>query len=578
MTEPNDYQLENIKNRELKRRSERRNIIVSDGQSALDKILDATSPAILVQSFPEQDLYYLMHKIGPDDFIPVLSMATSQQWEHILDVEVWDGDRFDLPTMTRVFDLLFQADAKRLLRWGIKEKPAFFEYYLSKHMNVVVREHDELPPSDFDDYITIDDKFYFRFPGKPALSDNDLPAPQDSMPAWELIEKMVKLVADMDLSVYHGLLLETDSLLLAEVEEEEFRLRNLRLAEKGFLPTHEAIGIYQPTSLDRLRKRPEKFADTLPFDPDIPLPPQSYMAHISGDDLFARALEHLDPDFIIQQESELAALVNKVIAADKIKLRTRQDLEKAIQKTHAYLNLGLEVILNEKDAPDTAPEIISQYFLEDIFRSASRACIRLKTKADKWFKNCFINKVRLPLSFMDETYLGVAGGLLIERPMFFDNYQTGKELYRDFKTLSDIDYTERALEEVIAIDNTISHLNIDIATFKQGVLTYKTLLLTLWARNRLNLPHSLEPIDISLFTDFFAALFSPTDTGNFDIQLGDLGMWVSETAGLDQDDLPAPFLRVLESLIEELDQEYGCVDPKDLDPRYIPHFLLSVGK
>ncbi|MCK5837118.1 MAG: hypothetical protein KAH09_07620, partial [Desulfobacula sp.] len=354
MTEKTNYKLANIQEKEMKLREVRHEILVSESEKSLDIILDAPAPATLIQSFPDQDLYYLMHKIGADDFIPVLALATSEQWEYILDVEVWNSDRLDLDYMTKTFDLLFQAGPKRLLRWIIKEKPDFFEFYLFKNMDIYVREHDDPPPQDFEDYITIDDKFYFRFPDKPQNldeeidenTDKNMPGPGNKLEAWELIEKMVKAVAEMDLSVFHGLLLETKGVLPAEVEEEQFRLKNLRLAEKGFLPTHEAIGIYQPTRLSSLRKRPDNsLFKQEQFDPDIPLPPQFFSAFIEGDDLFVKSLKFFDPDVILHLESELAALINKIISADKIKVQSKKILEKAILKACAYLNLGLEVIL-----------------------------------------------------------------------------------------------------------------------------------------------------------------------------------------------------------------------------------------
>ena len=576
MNEKIDYRLANIQKREMKLRAQRHDILASDSEKALELILDAPAPATLIQSFPDQDLYYLMHKIGPYDFIPVLSLARSEQWEYILDVEVWDNDRLDLEYMTKTFDLLFQADPQRLLRWVIKEKPEFFEFYLFKYMEIKVREHDEPPPSDFDDYITIDDKFYFRFPDKPKIIDPDTPEPKNSLEAWELIEKMLKTVADMDLSVFHGLMLETRAVLSAEVEEEQFRLKNLRLAEKGFLPTHEAVGIYQPTKLSSLRKRPESpLLNQDRFDPDIPLPPQFFSRFIEGDDLFVKSLEFFDPEFILHLESELAALINKIISADKIKLRAKEDLEKAIKKACAYLNLGLEVILKGRQKPELARDVIQKYFLEDIFRTGSRAGIKLRTKALNWFKQSFMNQNTLPLSFLGEKYLGIAGGLFLDRPLYYDNYASG-ELYRNFKSLSDIRQTDRALEQIIAIDTVLGKLDADIKSFKQGVLTYKTLILTLWARDRLNLAPSLEPMNTAVFKKFFTALFSKTESDKAgQIQLNDLVLWTLEATGMSEQDLPKGFKEVLTDLIMELETEYAAVNPENIDPRFIPHFLLK---
>ncbi|MBU2429706.1 MAG: hypothetical protein KKH99_03345, partial [Proteobacteria bacterium] len=110
MNDKTDYRLENIRKKEMTLRAVRHEILTSESEKALNLILDATAPVSLVQSFPDQDLYYLLHKIGGDDFVPVLSMARSDQWEYILDVEVWNNDRLDIEGMTKTFDLLFQAD------------------------------------------------------------------------------------------------------------------------------------------------------------------------------------------------------------------------------------------------------------------------------------------------------------------------------------------------------------------------------------------------------------------------------------------------------------------------------------
>ncbi len=576
-------QLANLEQRALKLSARRQEILTSDSEQALDMILEAPSPATLVQSFPDQDLYFLMHKIGGQDFLPILAIATSAQWEYILDVEVWNDDRLDIHTMTQAFDLLFQADPKRLLRWIITEKPDYFEFFLFKNMTIFIREHDEWIPEDFDDYITLDDKFYFRFPHR---IDPDTPTETRdkvdkviAQTAPELIEKMLRSLAEMDLSVFHGLLMETAAVLSAETEEEQFRLKNLRLAEKGFLPIHEAIGIYQPTDLASLRKRPARIKSREIFDPESPLPPQLFTQFIEGDNLFIKALELLDPDFIFQLQSEIAALSNKIISADRVKIKNPASIEKIIQKATAYLSLGLEVILKEEPQIEAARDLIEEYFLEDIFRTGSRAGIQLKTKARSWYEKSFMKENSLPLSFLTEDYLGVLGGLLLDRPMFYDNYREG-ELYRHFTSLIDINSTATILNQIIHLDRVLSQLPLDLNSFTHGVLTYKSLLLTLWARNRLDLDNgsecSLNPIEPQVFKPFFAALFSSDTPGKIDgIKTRDLTLWLAEALDNEGDELPEPILTLLSNLIEEIEGEYSTVTSDHMDPRFIPHFLLG---
>ncbi|WP_035237426.1 DUF6178 family protein [Desulfobacter vibrioformis] len=585
----NDYQLANQTRKELKLQNLRRDIIVSDGAKALDMILEAPSPATLIQSFPDQDLYYLMHKIGVDDFIPVLAQAASSQWEYILDVEVWDDDRLNTHMMTQVFSLLFKADPQRLLRWAITEKPDFVEYYLSQKMRIFIREHDEVPPEDFDDYITLDDKFYFRFPDQQSGPDQDpqgdlLPQDiprEDGLPddAPQLIEQMIRTLAAMDLSVLHGLFLETLSLLPAEAEEEQFRQKNIRLAEKGFLPAHEAIGIYQPVAGKNLPSRPETPRNPQAFDPDIPMPPMFFTQFLKGDNLFVKALEQLNAQGGIPGlDSELAALINKVISADRIRIRNRESIEKPLEKTMSTLSLGLDVLMEgAKISVERAVELIKRYFLEDIFRTGSREGARLQAMARKWHETSFIGAKNLPLSFLGETYLGIIGGLMVQRPMFFANY-ANKTLYRNFASLSDIRATRRQLDEIICLDDFLNRLDVDIATFSFGVLTYKSMILTLWVRDRMGLnaskPLSLAPIEISEFKDFFAQLFSREGTID-ETQAKDFGLWAAQASGMHETDLPTALQGILYTLLRELESEYGHVMTRNLDPRFMPMFLLA---
>ncbi len=588
MTDTMNYKLANIARQELKRQALRGEILFSESEQALEQILEAPSPATLIQSFPDQDLYYLMHKIGVHDFTPVLALANSEQWEYILDVEVWEDDRLDTKMMGQAFAQLFKADPQRLLRWAITKKPDFLEFFLFHNMQIFIREHDDVPPEDFDDYITIDDKFYFRFPDKTPAGDEEASVdamsadqPRDHAPyedTPELIENMLKALAQMDLSVYHGLILETLALLPAETEEEQFRLKNLRLAEKGFQPTHEALGIYQPTRFSSLRKRPRGQLATPVYDPEIPLPPQFFTQFIKGDALFVAALLRVtDNETNLVLQNELAALINKIISADRIKIRNRESVEKTMAKATAFLSLGLEVLLDGESQVEAAARLLRIYFIEDIFRTGSRAGIQLKTRAKTWYGDSFLEKNNLPLSFLGEAYLGVVGGLLIERPMFFSNY-ADKELYRHFASLKDIQATGRILEEIIHLDEFLAGLPIDMSTFSHGVLTYKSVILTLWTRNRCGLSAtpdlSLAPIPLDRFKAFFTDLFQGRD-GITDDRAKDLPIWAAAATGQIESDLPSPLQAIFYAIIRELEEEYGHVTQDNLDPRYMPHFLLE---
>ena len=562
-----DYRLLNIRKKDRELALERERVLNTNRDRAVDRLLEYQWPAALIQSFPGQDLYFLMNTVGHDDFVPVLSLASSDQWEHILDMEVWQDDTISILRMTHILDLLFQADPDRLVRWIVTEKPGFIEYYFSGNMEIRIREHDESASDFSDDFMTLDDKFYFRFPNAPEEPESELE--KEMALSKNTILAMLNKIADMDLSVVHGLLQETSYLVPLEIEEEELRLKTTRLAEHGFLPPHEAVGIYQVPGRFKPRKRPAgKKIHT--YDPDIGLPPQYPVHLMDGENLFTRSLAQIESGLYIELQAEFASLVNKVISADRVRVREKEDLENAIEKTSSCLSVGIETI----DANDPAGTV-RRYFLEDIFRKGSAEAARLKRRVEAWYKKSFINVNDLPLSFFGEKWLGIAGGLMLKRPLYYDNYETGV-LYRNFKSLREIRSTEREVEKLLETDRIIKAMEPDTGEFKDVMLTYKTLLLTMWARQRLNLDSSLKAIVMDSFKPFYTSLFAEDGSGRIDrVKRDDFIGWLAEIKGAEEQEAPSLTAEVAEELFDELESEYGEVKVEDLEPKFAPHFLLK---
>ncbi|MDY0376518.1 MAG: DUF6178 family protein [Desulfobacterium sp.] len=571
-----DHMLVNQIKKERQLAAIRREILADEPQKALDRILDSPTPATLVQSFPDQDLHFLMHAIGPHDFLPVLALASFDQWEYFIDVETWEGDRINLPMVTNMLGLLYHADPERFLRWAITEKTEFFELYLFKNMETRILEENE-DPSDFPDgFQTIDNLFYVRFPEIPEEildSDDGALVEQARERAETLIMEMLNRVADMDLSVLHGLLLETGVVIPAEVEEEELRLKVFRLAEKGFLPRHEAVGIYQPRSPSQLVPRSRQGLKKSLYGGDYPLPPLFFSTMTGEDNLFTRSLAGIDETMLLNLQAEFAGLVNRISSADDKVVRERQDLEQLVQKACAFLSLGMELL--DAKTPGDGAAILARYHLADIFRVASRAGLTLKDRARQWYNQSWLVNNELPLHFLGERWFGVLGGLLLDRPLFFDNYQTGV-LYRSFGSAGEVEVTDRELTGLIALDRVMESLNPDLSSVPRTGLTFKSILLTLWARDRLGLDPRFEPIECSVFTPFFVELFSGGASGTIDgFRLEDFTGWIVHRSGMDLDWVAGNLGDVIGEMFDRLYREYGEVAAADLDPRFVTDFFLK---
>ncbi|HSO19621.1 MAG TPA: DUF6178 family protein, partial [Desulfosarcina sp.] len=70
----------------IRRLSEtRRHVLRLPADQAMAAVFEHPQPAALVHSFPEEDLHFLVHDIGPQNALPLLGLASTRQWEYLLD-------------------------------------------------------------------------------------------------------------------------------------------------------------------------------------------------------------------------------------------------------------------------------------------------------------------------------------------------------------------------------------------------------------------------------------------------------------------------------------------------------------
>ncbi|MBU0993625.1 MAG: hypothetical protein KJ737_14105 [Proteobacteria bacterium] len=575
-----DYQLRNILRKEKEQLALRQKILAMTSDKALAEILNSDQPAGLVQSFSEEDLYFLIHEIGLDDALPVISLAASKQWEYILDLETWHRDKIDLQSVSKWMHLFFQADKNRLVHWLMSEKVEWLEYYLFKHIDVRIRQHDE-DPSDFDEHhFTLDDIYYIRFLGNSEKRGQNESFDDDQY--W-FEKQFLEHLAEIDHTTYQSLLIEAMSVLSAEFEEENYRLRNVRLAEKGFVPFDQAIEIYAPITVEAVTGYGKKSLATGGMDDDrsFSLPPVAMnMKRDSG--YFSDALAIIEKDQMFTKiQIEFATLLNTIISADQEPVREREQLAGVIKKAAGYLGIGLEILTGEKEKKiKKAAAMIQQYQLAHIFRLGYSRSLKLKFRANKWVKKSWFKSKGLPLSFWDEKLMGILGGLLVRHPLFFDNYETGV-LYREFDTLSDISRTENSLEEIINLDNLFSLMTIDLKAFSDPRLSYIKLILTLFASHFAGVEPA-RPIHLGELKVFFQKLWGSEE--NRIKQAGKISEgvrtfflgWLSDRTGLTSIEISDQMGKTLETIFQEMESEYGNVSLDDLDPRFIDLIYLDI--
>ncbi len=562
----------------------RSHILALPPEQALNRILSDPQPAALVHSFPETDFYLLIHDIGPEDCLPLLALASDRQWDHVVDLESWDRDRIENSQVTRWLNLLLEADPNRFIRWSLTQRLSFVEFCLFHNIEVRVREHDQ-DPSDFgDDFFTLDNIFYLRFLKLPPLPEGSAIGEEERR---QFLTKFIDRLAAYDHLVFQNVLLEATHVIPAETEEAEYRWRNVRLAEKGFLPFDEAVGIYQPVTLGDLKRRGRNPVPRLRQESAVLPVPAVPLREIREDNHFSRALAALPLDELLPRiQWEFSNLCNQMVVADRKTIRGRDELRQIVKKACGYLSIGLERLKEtpEKELePRRAAQALARHPLVQLFRLGFGAAVELKWQAEKWLGASWFARCGLRLTFWGEQWMGVLGGVLLKKPLFYDNYKTGL-LYRDFASMEDIAAADHVLRQVQAVDHLFSVMSIRLkAPHQYSFLTWKNLLLTLWARQRLGVTtDALRPLALKSFSRFFAELL-PGDPPAAaaaprripDPMKADFVQWLAQDTGLRDYELSETLGPIFEELFAEIETEYGRVAVQDLDPRFVQLFLLK---
>jgi hypothetical protein len=581
-------------------RDRREELLSLPPEKALAQLLEEKQPAALVHSFPEQDLYFLVHDIGLGDALPLLALASDRQREYILDMEGWHRDRLDADQATGWLNAMFLADPDRVVAWLLKEQTELLELLLFRNIQVVIREHDQDPSTFPGDFFTHDDIYYVR------ILDNPLIAPPEELPpdsAEKLMDDerrgfiyhLLARLADLDHVVYQKVLLEAVSIMPAEVEEEAYRQRNVRMAEKGFLPFDEAIGIYQPVTVEDLDIQPAKTFGLEDEEGAVAAAPHYPVKMLPKGMPFSDALQKIDSALLLQRiQTEFVTLCNQVIAADQQKIQAREALQAMVAKVCGYLNIGLEASVpgdgTGKDNRSEMASVIQRLPLSQVFRFGYGKALDLKWEVARWRKTAWFENANLPLTFWGEQWLGTLGGLLLDKPLYFDNYRTGDRLYREFASLSEIGETEQSLSNIMDMDALLAGMGLQCKNDPRQVLTWQSLLLTLWARSYSGLGEAgeftalgeLAPIPKEAFVSFFKELFAMDEASPASLPARvDKSMkieflkWLSGRAEQSPDVVTGKNGSALDALFEHVDEELGGIRPGTIDPRHIHLFRIQ---
>lgn len=425
----NEKRLEKLPPRQLTRE-----LMSLPAKRRMKVILERADSDAVVTALDANDFFFTLAEIGPDDALPLLALASVDQINHLFDIAWWKKDAIEPARALTWLERLSKASDRKLLEWlhhaDFELLIALFKQCLSVSIAPedidMVEARESLPPR------TIDDVYFWE-----ALY------PQYD----DLIMHLLGLVFEVNYNFFKELMNHILSAPTLEIEELAYHFHKARLADNAIPDYYDALEIYKGI-------KPTEFQAKRPLSPAVEgqAPPSFALAMVSKTDLLGQALRGVkDPDLIETLQLEMAALANKVIVADQLSPDNAESLRQAVEKTLAYVNLGLEISSGE--VLDAAKKIVKERFLEHLFRLAQAEVAQVRGRMRRVAEYGWIGQCSGGIKHLDGKWFDMAEALLAKTPKIqreFNEITAGSEGEDFFRTTRDIALANRQVAVITA--------------------------------------------------------------------------------------------------------------------------------
>ena len=395
-------------------------ILATRGSEREDLLLASDHLDELVPRLAPEALFFTLSGMSQENVPAVLSHATPEQVEFLMDLDLWNKDRIRADRAVPWLRLLQRCGDPALERWLPNLELADLTLLLGQLVRVQVVSEDDDPLQDTPGRapFTLDGMYYV------SAAEAEEP----------LLHHLLIMLHGASSELYYKLMEALIRDVDSELEEFCFETRQRRLANRGFPEWEEAMEVYARLDVVALEDLPVRMEFTGALDADeIPPHYPVLVASASGGRL-AQALEALPADIDpAPLQSELAYLTHKVAVADGLDLGQVESLETAARKVAAYVSIGLEALCDTD--PACRAEALCRHWLQHLFRVGWTRIRRVRTRARRVIEKGWPQGHKERLLFLDEPLPRILEGLMMKHPRWYDAGEAG---YRRFSTLDEV--------------------------------------------------------------------------------------------------------------------------------------------
>jgi len=464
-------------------------------------LIRAHEPAKLVRAMSQEELYLITREMDIEERSEVIQSATLSQMQFIADMDCWKGDRADGKGFCLWLETLLASGTEKALSWLLTVDYETLVAGFLGVMEVMKPEWENASDELLGDrpFFTIDDMYHMY-------------VPEESLHTLKsVMELLFENHRGRYIAILEGLIAENRDLL----EEEAYRLREIRLSERGFPDVESARRVYQRMTQEEFDAFPKK-ENTGRAEDSGPMP--NYLALTAAQGLYLDQVLLLFktevPGVLEGIEEELAWLSNKVIASEGFDFSSETEVWRGVTRARQFVSIGLEILSGVKI--EKAAQLLREHWLETIFRMAATRIWQVRERATAVTRTYWHSRQDLMLETLDSVYGFIFRGLLEQVPQCYDEMVAENTFHlRDFKTLLEIERAERAVLQIERLHAWLEpqwEIKLPGALDEVKVFSesggFFSILGTVFARSVLKLKETALPLTEKQAADFFKIAFT----------------------------------------------------------------------
>ena len=137
-----------------------------DGKERLHYLFLSRNPEQIVQQLPELEVFLTIKEIGDKDALSLISLATPEQFQFVLDLDFWKRGELDPEKILHWLEILLECGEKKIAQFIQSTDPEFIALLFKKLLHVTTLEGEPLEVMETVPAFTLDQYYFVHFMGK----------------------------------------------------------------------------------------------------------------------------------------------------------------------------------------------------------------------------------------------------------------------------------------------------------------------------------------------------------------------------------------------------------------------------